>query len=56
MKFLTFFILLGVIGHTLAGGFSQCGPLVQPFTSLLQAVESLLDFVQDKVNSEKKII
>jgi len=56
MKFLIFVVLLGAAGQVLAGGTSQCGPFVQPFTSLLQAVESILDFIQDKVNSEKKII
>jgi hypothetical protein len=51
MKCFIIIVLLGLTGQALAGGTSQCGPLLQSFTPLLQAVESMVDFVQDRVNS-----
>ncbi|CAG9797368.1 unnamed protein product [Chironomus riparius] len=51
MKLITFFIILGVAGHALAGGLSQCGPLLQTFTPLMQAIEYIVDFVLDKTET-----
>ena len=55
MKFINFFILLGVTGHVLAGGLSQCGPLLEKFTPLLQAIEYIVNFVVDKTESKNML-
>lgn len=52
MKLFIFVILLGVTGYVIAGGVSQCGPLVQTFAPFLQLVESIVDFVLDKTNGK----
>lgn len=54
MKILIFVILLGFTGHTFAGDVSKCGPLLQSFTPLIQIVEYMVDFVEDKINCKEK--